>query len=329
MNEIKSFSPTRVDLSGGTLDLWPLFNFVEKTPITINLGVDIFTYAKLSIRTDSKVILDTLDLGVRKEYDSLESCLVDNTRELSLLRCIVSEFRPGSGFELQTKSESPVGGGLGGSSSLCVSIIKAFCSWLDLEMEANDMVRFAHNIESRMLGTPTGTQDYYPPILGGMLSLRYSARGVEYKNLDFDLEPFNERMSLVYTGKPHVSGLNNWEVMKKAVEKDEQTISCLNQLAQISEDMAGVIANKDWDSLPEVFDAEYRYRTELSPVFSSDQIKELKSISDKNGGKATKICGAGGGGCVLLWSEPESRQTLEKKVAESGFTVLPNKAFVF
>lgn len=329
MNEIKSYSPTRVDLAGGTLDLWPLFNFVEQTPVTVNLGINIFTYATLKLRTDSKVVLDTLDLGVRKEFENLDACLRDETKELKLLRCIVSEFMPVEGFELQTKSESPVGGGLGGSSSLCISIIKAFCSWLEKDMDPNSMVRLAHNIESRMLGTPTGTQDYYPPILGGMLSLQYAAAGVDYQSIDFDLEQFNDHMTLVYTGKPHVSGLNNWEVMKKAVDQDVATLSSLNSLAKVAAEMEKAVKAKDWSSLPEIFDAEYRYRTELSPVFSSKQIKELKALADAEGALATKICGAGGGGCVLLWNPPENRENLESKINEAGFQVLSNKAYVF
>lgn len=329
MNQIKSFSPTRVDLAGGTLDLWPLYNFLEKTPVTINLGIDIFTYANIKLRTDKKVVLDTQDLGVRKEYDNLEACLKDDTKDLSLLRCIVSEFRPAQGFELETKSESPVGGGLGGSSSLCISIIKAFCSWLNLDMEANAMVRLAHNIESRMLGTPTGTQDYYPPILGGMLALEYSARDIYYRSIDFPVDLFNDHIAMVYTGKPHVSGLNNWEVLKKAVEKDEHTLACLNELSSISHEMLEVLEAKNWEALPGLFDREYSARTDLSPVFTSDQIKRLKAIGNEHGETSVKICGAGGGGCVLLWTDPQRKAELLEKISQEDFRVLPNKSFLF
>lgn len=330
MNIIKSFSPTRVDLAGGTLDLWPLYNFTKKEARTINLGIDIFTYADLEVRADSMVVLESKDMNVRKEYLNLEECLNDSDPDLLLLRSIIKAFSPTpSGFNLCTRSESPVGGGLGGSSSLTISIIKAFSSWLGDKRTPEEMAYLAHNLEARVLNTPTGTQDYFPPIRGGLVQIDYLASGMFSKNLDFDESVFNTHMSLVYTGKPHHSGMNNFEVLKKAVAKDSTTLNCLNAINETTHDLTDLIAKEDWGALPEVFEKEFRYRTELSPVFSSDQIRQLKEISGKAGASGIKICGAGGGGCVMLWTEPDKRSQVEASVSEAGFKVLPNKVFSY
>ncbi|MEC9282485.1 MAG: galactokinase [Bdellovibrionota bacterium] len=329
MNSIKSFSPTRIDLAGGTLDLWPLFNFVNKTPVTLNVAIDIFTYAEIIEREDSKVLLKSEDMGFERLFDSFEECIEDHTPELKLLRCICREFPTKKGFELYTKSESPVGAGLGGSSSLCISIIKAFLSWQNLKLGVHEIVHLAHNIESRVLNTPTGTQDYYPPLESGILALEYSSRGIGLESLKLDIKEFNEKSIVVYTGKPHMSGLNNWEVVKKAVAKDKETLSALNDLNDISNSLLNSFREKGFSEIKEHFQREYEARNRLSEVFSSPQIKELHAMVEKEFSGALKICGAGGGGCVLLWLEKAQREAAVKRVEEMGFKALNNKAFLY
>lgn len=329
MNKIKSFSPTRIDLAGGTLDLWPLYNFVEKTPVTLNVAIDIFTFAEIIEREDTKVLLKSEDMNFEKLYENFQECVEDSSPELKLLRCICREFPTQKGFELYTKSESPVGAGLGGSSSLCISIIKAFLSWQNLKMDVHEIVRLAHNIESRVLNTPTGTQDYYPPLESGILALEYSSRGIALENLDLDINEFNEKSIVVYTGKPHMSGLNNWEVVKKAVAKDAQTLSALNELNEISNSLLNSFRNNAFSDLKEHFQREFIARNRLSEVFSSPQIRELHAMVESEFSGALKICGAGGGGCVLLWIEKDQRASVIDRVKEMGFEVLDNKAFLY
>ena len=60
MKNVKTQSPTRVDLSGGTLDMWPLYSFVGGAT-TINLAIDIWTFAEINERIDKKIVINSLD----------------------------------------------------------------------------------------------------------------------------------------------------------------------------------------------------------------------------------------------------------------------------
>lgn len=327
MNRMESFSPTRVDLAGGTLDLWPIYNFLKKPPVTINMAMDVFSHAELILRDDRQVILASKDLAVEATYRSWQECVEDSRPELALLRAIVREFPVQQGFELRTRSDSPVGAGLGGSSSLCISVMKLMLQWQNLHKSVHEIVTWAHNIESRVLHTPTGTQDYYPPLQSGLLALQYGGDSIALESIDLDTAHFDACSLLVYTGKPHHSGLNNWQVLKQVIDGDRQSLACLQELADISEALLASLRADGWQRLGEFFQWEFATRKKLSPVFSSPQIEELEQMIRQEFNGSLKICGAGGGGCVLLWFAPEQKAAVKAAVEKLSFRVLNNKSF--
>lgn len=325
MSSIIVRSPTRVDLAGGTLDLWPLYNFVGGA-MTLNIAIDIMTTAEITPLEGTQIELISDDLNFRKSFSSLDHCLSDPDTKLSLLKAQLHYWKPKKGFRLQTKSDSPVGGGLGGSSSLTVSLLKAFNIFCQGNLtEVHQLVRVAHNIEAQVLNTPTGTQDYYPAFSGGINILRYSTDGIDQKILDAETSVLAQNFMLVYTGKAHHSGLNNFEVLMKAVQKDSQTLGALRDLKVISEETLSAIEEKQWQKVPDLFQREYKARVRLAPAFSSPEIDKLAEVSLQAGAAAVKICGAGGGGCVLVWTEPSSRERVKAACQGAGFQVLAAK----
>lgn len=306
-------SPTRVDLAGGTLDMWPLYNFVGEAT-TINLAINIWTKAELKKRTDSKIKIHSLDLKKVWEFDNYQQLLTHADPQIILFQKILEKFKKSFtesqvGFELTTSSESPIGGGLGGSSSLVISILKAFNQFFKIpKTSAHEMVHLAHNIEAEVLRTPTGTQDYYPAVTGGLSFIEYGSQKIEQTVIDIKGTPLESHFLLVYTGKSHHSGLNNFEVLKSCVEGDKKVLSALGKIKSISEQMKSEIVNKNWNALPHLFQKEFEARIELTPAFSSPEIEKLAKICVSAGALAVKICGAGGGGCVLVWVPPDKRE---------------------
>lgn len=298
MFEIQIKSPTRVDLAGGTLDCWPLYLFL-RNPVTINVAIDIFTYVDLCELSGSDIEIISDDLKTRRKYPDLESCLNDSEPAFDLVRAHLRFWRPKSGFRLKMRSESPVGGGLGGSSSLCISLLKAFSAWLVSPLETYEMVRIASHLEAQVLLKPTGTQDYFPPIFGGMNCITYTVRGPQVEIHPIDREIFDDRFLLVYTGRSHHSGINNWQVIKNWLDGDTKPRRALEALQDVSFEMRDAILGKNLQVLPSLFEREYKARTELSEGFSGPEIRRLADLAASIGANA-KICGAGGGGCVLI-----------------------------
>jgi len=321
-------SPTRVDLAGGTLDLWPLYNFIGGA-MTVNVAIDIWTKVTLNKNSNHLIEIQSHDLKQTWTFENYESFFQALDPKLQLYQSVISKFHQKykdsieSGFALSTQSESPIGGGLGGSSSLVISLMKAFAQLTGHHFAStHDMVHWAHNIEAEILNTPTGTQDYYPAITGGMSYLAYNTFGIEQQVFDPKGSPLYENFLLVYTGRSHHSGLNNFEVLKSAIVQDPKVISALKKIKLIADEMKKVIDQKKWNELPNLFRQEYDARIQLTPAFTSPEIERLHQIGLSNGAEAVKICGAGGGGCVLVWVEPKNRQKVIQACENEKFQCL-------
>lgn len=325
MQKIIVKSPTRVDLAGGTLDLWPLYLFIHGAT-TVNVAIDIYTTAEITPHSDASIVLESADLKLKKHYANLHEALADTDPQMILLQTQLRYWRPQKGFTLKTSSDSPVGGGLGGSSSLTISLMKAFSSFCGRAFtDVHQMVHTAHNIEAEILNTPTGTQDYYPAASGGINILSYGYDGIEQDVLAVKNTPLAEKFMLVYTGKAHHSGLNNFEVMKDSVAKESGTLQALRDLKAIAIDTEKAVRQGRWDELGTLFKREFEARVRLAPEFSSPEIAQLAEVSLQNGAEAVKICGAGGGGCVLVWCPPQKREGVANACQKAGFQVMDAK----
>ncbi len=314
-------SPTRVDLAGGTLDCWPLYCLVDDC-YTVNLSIDIFTYVDLEPHAGPELHVHLKDLDYKRTFSNLAECLACPDLQLDLLRHLFTALNPKTGFSLSTKSDSPVGGGLGGSSSLLISLIKAFSQWQKTSFSVYEMVTLASNIEAKVLKKPTGTQDYFPAIQEGLNLIHYTSFGPQVELLPFPLEFFQQRMFLVYTGQPHHSGINNWQVIKKAMDRDPRTFESLNQIKAISSKLVDFIRDGQWEALVEIFRLEFSARLALAESFTSPEIEKLEQIVMDAGGSAVKICGAGGGGCVMVWTEPANKEKVIRACEKEKFQVL-------
>lgn len=314
-------SPTRIDFAGGTLDCWPLFLMVNESQ-TVNMSIDIFTHAEIEVLSDSRVIVHMSDIGYQKEFANVEAAIQSPDSAMDMLRYHFQLWRPKQGFAISTRSESPVGGGLGGSSSLTISLLKVFCQWFGESWSLAKMVEVAHNIEAKILKKPTGTQDYIPAVQYGLNVIHYGVHGPEAILVPFAKDYFTQRMFLVYTGQPHHSGLNNWQVIKAAVNGESQTMTSLLQIKSVAESMSKAVEKQRWEALPALFVDEFNARVGLSEGFSSEKIEQLRDLIFANKASAIKICGAGGGGCVMVWSEPEHKAKVVAACQKEGFQVL-------
>ena len=321
MKPIVVKSPTRVDLAGGTLDLWPLFTFVGDCK-TINIAISIWTEAQITPHKKKEIQIVSDDIGLNVTFPNLQAVLSSDDPKLKLYQLVLGYLKPKKGFILKTRSESPVGGGLGGSSSLMISILKSLSKLEGRKWKnVHQLVHVAHNLEAGILSTPTGTQDYYPAASGGLNILTYSSDGIDQKVKKLKGSQIEKSFLLVYTGKTHHSGLNNFEVLKSAVAKDKVVLAALGELQKVSEEMVAALTKNQYDALPQLFQREYKARVQLTPAFTSPEIEKLKDISMSAGAAAIKICGAGGGGCVLIWC-PENKKKVAQECQKAGFQVM-------
>lgn len=321
---IESKAPTRIDLAGGTLDIWPLYLFHEGA-VTVNCAIT--RYASCVIETASaksrRIVLRSLDTRREESFASLNSLIRARRYRLPLAAQLVQFFRPEGGFTLTTDSEAPAGAGVGGSSAMAVAICAALDRLTRAGLRPEDWIHISRDIEAIVIRVPTGTQDHYPPAFGGAAAIVLPPGGEKREALRCDLNELERRLVLCYTGKPRQSGINNWEVYTRHINGDARVARNLNKIASVARSVRAALERNQWNELGRLVREEWEFRRRNLPTISTPVIDRIIAGARRHGALAGKVCGAGGGGCVALVVQPDARPAVKAAVAAAGGTLLP------
>ncbi|MGA3176506.1 MAG: hypothetical protein ABSE19_04070 [Candidatus Acidiferrum sp.] len=321
---IESKAPTRVDLAGSTLDIWPLYLF---HPGAVTLNAAISRYAHCVIEThapgDESIKLVSLDTKRAESFASFAKLARTKRFRLPLLAEIVKFFRPEGGFTLTTNSEAPAGAGIGGSSAMAVSICAALDRFTGAGRSKVDWIHISRDAEAIVIHIPTGMQDHYPPAFGGAAAIELIPGGERRIEINVNLDELERRLVVCYTGKPRQSAINNWGVFKAHIDNKRSVVNNLERISQIAQKMRTALEASNWRETGRLMHDEWTFRRRNLPTISTNTIDRIIENSRRKGALAGKVCGAGGGGCIVLLIEPDARERVEKAVVESGGELLP------
>jgi D-glycero-alpha-D-manno-heptose-7-phosphate kinase len=315
-------APCRADLAGGTIDLWPLYLF-HPGALTLNFALEILTTCRITPLPDQRIELCSLDTHRQHSFANLEELMAARSHRHALAAYLVRFFAPERGFRLETNSQSPVGAGISGSSALMIATTAALARFTGRDLELEKMRTIAQNIEAQIIRVPTGCQDYYPALYGGVSAVHLEPDGIVRAPVPVAPEEIEMRFVLAYTGAPRQSGINNWEVFKSHIDGDKRVFRNFEKIAAIARDMHQALLRHDWEDVARLLREEWKLRRTNAPGITTPLIDKLIAISDKNGGRAAKVCGAGGGGCVLFMVEEGARESVAHALAEVGARILP------
>lgn len=323
---IESRAPTRVDLAGATLDIWPLYLF---HPGALTVNVAISRYASCLIETNAsgkdQIKLVSRDTKREETFASLAALAKAGRYRLPLLAEIVKFFQPQGGFTLITDSEAPAGAGIGGSSAMAVAICAALDRFTGAGKSKEDWIHISRDAEAVVICVPTGTQDHYPPAFGGAAAIELPAGGEHRVELRLNLDELERRIVVCYTGKPRQHGINNWEVFKAHINGKRAVRNGMEKISRVAQLLRVALEATDWNEAGRLMREEWFFRKRNLPTISTRLVDRVIEDSRRKGALAGKVCGAGGGGCVVLLIEPDARQKVENAIRDAGAEVLPVK----
>lgn len=319
---IVAHAPCRVDLAGGTLDLWPLYLF-HPGAVTVNFAVNILTRCKVTRLTDDKIRLKSIDTKVEEEFRNFGELCSARKFKHPLAAHLVRFFAPDGGFEVETHSESPAGAGISGSSALMIATTAALARYTGKKLDREQIRVIAQNVEAQLIKVPTGCQDYYPALYGGVSAIHLDPDGIHHAAVRVAPEELDRRFVLVYTGAPRKSGINNWEVFKAHINGDKKIFHNFERIGEIARAMHHSLSMADWKQVAKLLREEWKLRKTNSPRITTPMIEKLIAVALRQGALAAKVCGAGGGGCVVFLTEPENREHISAAIRSYGGHVLP------
>src|SRR5687767_15742078 len=315
---IATSAPTRIDLAGGTIDIWPLYLFHPGAQ-TLNAAISLRASARIVTRSDDRIVIQSDDTSTTVEASRWQDLRTEP--RLRLLSLLVHYFE-GHGITLTTSSESPAGAGIAGSSALNVAVCAALADWRRVHYEPEALLQIAMNIEAQAIKVPTGLQEYRPALYGGFAALELDVDGVRRVPLDVDLKELQRRIVLCYTGEPRNSGTNNWEITKKHIDGDRHIFDCFERIRDTAAAMREALTRHNWDAVAAAIAEEWQNRKRLAPGVTTPAIEHLIARATKAGATAAKVCGAGGGGCLFCFGPPERRAEIAEALAAGGARLL-------
>jgi D-glycero-alpha-D-manno-heptose-7-phosphate kinase len=313
---LESSAPTRIDLAGGTIDIWPLYLFHDGAT-TVNVAISLRAHARLEPFADG-VLLRSIDAN-REIRASTWSELPDDG--LPLLAFLARHYRL-EHAALITRGESPAGAGIAGSSALTIAACGALAQWTHRSSDPDDLLKVAMNVECQTIRVPTGVQDYRPALYGGVAAIELGVSGIHRVGLDVDARALEERLVLAYTGVPRNSGTNNWEIIKRHLDGDRAVFDCFERIRDTAVAMRQALERSDWDEVGRQIAAEWDNRKRLAPGVTTPEIDDLMRRARAAGATAAKVCGAGGGGCLFCYGPPERRASIATALHEGGARIL-------
>jgi D-glycero-alpha-D-manno-heptose-7-phosphate kinase len=321
---VQSKAPCRVDLAGATLDIWPLYLFHDHV-VTVNFAVDRYTYCDASTREDSRIVLRSRDLKTEETFESYEQLHAAKRYRLPLLALLVRFFGPAGGIEIESLSEAPAGAGISGSSALMISVASALNRMTGRKYPLEKLREIVQNVEAQVIRVPTGAQDYYPAMYGGVAAIGFSAAGITHQKLPVNPDDLDRRFVLAYTGAPRNSGINNWEVMKSHIDGEKRVHRNFDCIAGIATGMRQALERNDWEEAGRLMRAEWDARKKNAPGITTPLIDRLVTAARRAGSLGAKACGAGGGGCVVFLVAPETKEKVTRIIESAGGEILEAK----
>ncbi len=314
---ISASAPTRIDLAGGTIDIWPLYLFHPGAQ-TLHVAISLRAHAWIERRPDDRIELvsEDTDRMVNLPADQLSA---DDT--LPLLGRLVHRFG-GRGLRLTTRGESPAGAGLAGSSALNIAICGALARFRGEDLDPDFLMDVAKDVEAQVIHVPTGLQDYRPAMYGGIAALELEAGRPVRVPLDVDPLELQQRLVLCYTGEPRNSGTNNWDITKRHIDGDRHVFDCFERIRDTAAAMRAALVQGDWETTARCLATEWENRKRLAPGVTTPAIDALVARAMAAGAQGAKVCGAGGGGCLFCIAPPDQVAAVREAFAGGGASVL-------
>jgi D-glycero-alpha-D-manno-heptose-7-phosphate kinase len=312
-------APTRIDLAGGTLDIWPISILVPGA-LTINLAINLRAQVTMESNREKRLVIISRDRR-RRVTRKLPLTPANLEGPLGLLLKIAASFEPGRGFTLDSRATAPAGAGMGGSSALAIAVGAAIAGFEGRRLNRKQLLRRVMNVEATVLGVPTGNQDYLAAIHGGLAAYHHGVDGTRREALPISAG-LQDRIVLAYTGQPRNSGFSNWDMFRRFIEGNSRTVAHMEQIATVATSLAVALKAGDLDRAGQLIGEEGKLRYSLSPTVATPGLLKADRAAMAAGALGVKVCGAGGGGCLMAFTAEGHRDAVAKAIRATGARIL-------
>jgi len=325
---IRARAPLRLGLAGGGTDLSPYCD--EYGGAILNATIGRYAYAHLSFRNDHKLLFSAHDV----KQDDVVPLAAELPLDcgLSLHRAVynrmVRDFLHGGihAITVSTMVDAPPGSGLGASSALVVALVEAYRAAFGLPLGRYDVARLAFEIERVELGLAGGRQDQYAAAFGGLNFMEFLPGDRVIVNPLRVAQPylceFEASLVVCFSGHSRASAIIQDQV-KALSTSDKTALQAMHQLKSDAVEMKQALLRGDIQQVAEILNRSWQAKRRTAELVSNSTVEQVFELARNNGAVAGKISGAGGGGFLMLMTDPEHRYRLITALNDSGIHASP------
>jgi D-glycero-alpha-D-manno-heptose-7-phosphate kinase len=295
-------TPLRISFAGGGTDLAAYY--AHREGYVVSTAIDKFVYVIVKERFDDAIYLNTMKKEIRADVAEIEHELCRESMRLAGVE---------RGVEVTLLSDIPSeGAGLGSSSSFTVGLLNAFHMYRGEQVTAEQLAQEACRIEIDILGKPIGKQDQYIAAYGGLRSFRFRRdEVVDVQRVALgakQLRELDSRLHLFFTGRTRKADVILSEQKAQTGDRSAE----LDGIKELAGAVAPALERGDYDLLGEILHKNWELKRQLASGISDASLDEMYELARVHGALGGKICGAGGGGFLLVYCPLERQERLEK-----------------
>lgn len=304
-------TPLRVSFLGGGTDFAEYYS--QRSGCVVTAAIDKYVFVIVKERFDDLIYVNYS----RKE---IVSSIADVQHEF--VREAMLQTGISKGVEITMLADIPAeGSGLGSSSSTVVGLLNALYAHKGIQVPAEQLAREACEIEIVKCGKPIGKQDQYIAAYGGLRSLRFSAdERVDVEDLELnrdDMRRLESSLMLFYTGVTRKAA----DILSVQKGNLGSTRGNLDTLADLATRARDVVKSASFERLGLLIDEGWHLKKTLASSISNSVIEDMYTKAKGAGATGAKICGAGGGGFLMLSCPPEKQHEVQHALA--GYRQVP------
>ena len=220
-------------------------------------------------------------------------------------------------IRLTYEADLPARSGLGTSSSFAVGMLNAFYALKGKYADKKRLADEAIYLERVMCNEAGGWQDQIAASFGGFNRINFNSDG--YEVLPLIIAPdrkrqLNSNLMMFFTGFTRFSS----DVQKaNAVGKEDKTAQ-LKEMLSLVDDAEHVLTDKesDLDDFGRLLDHTWRLKRQTGAAVSTDSIDGLYAKGLEAGALGGKLLGAGGGGFLVFYVQPEYQESVRNAMQD-------------
>lgn len=313
-------APLRVSLAGGGTDL-P--SYADRFGgLVVSTTIDRYVYILITEAAEDVLRITAADANsVLSRREHLFDSALFWGADYRLPLEVFEHFGIRGGCHVLIAPEVPPGTGLGSSSATAVALITALAALRRQPLSKRDVAELACHIEIERMAMPIGRQDQYASAFGGLNMLTFTAEATGITPCTVSEQTYRglqERILLFFTGVRRRS-TDILLAQRQAIEgRSPQALDALHDIKAIALEMLAAVEAGDYAAVGSLLDVSWERKRQLASGVSTPEIDAWYAAAKGAGALGGKITGAGGGGFLLLFVEPEQRRAVIQRMGELG-----------